>query len=178
MEYKKDKRTKNLTLRDIFVGDWVQVWSETTERYSPPLKIIQICDDGTIYLVTSDEERPTPWEENIKNVDVLPITPELLKGFGFEAVEGRPELLAEVAGIWPGFLTAGELEGWNIFLIYYNKIPIGYIIESQETGFCAFCRPTTGIYTDYAHKLFDELIKNKVLENVSFEWKGLNTTQI
>ena len=83
MEYTKDKRTKNLTLRDIHVGDWVQVWSETTERYSPPLKIIQICDDGTVYLVTSDEERPTPWEEDIKNVDALPITPELLKGFGF-----------------------------------------------------------------------------------------------
>ena len=84
MEYKKDKRTKNLTLRDIHVGDWVQVWSETAERYSPPLKIISIHDDGTIYLVTSDEERCTPFEENIKNVDALPLTPELLKGFGFE----------------------------------------------------------------------------------------------
>ena len=86
MEYRKDKRTKNLTLRDIHVGDWVQVWSETTERYSPPLKIIQICDDGTIYLVTSDDERCTPLEEDIKNVDALPITPELLKGFGFYVV--------------------------------------------------------------------------------------------
>ena len=84
MEYKKDKRTKNLTLRDIHVGDWVQVWSETTERYSPPLKIIQICDDGTIYLVTSDEERCTPWEEDIKNVDALPIDGDILVGFGFE----------------------------------------------------------------------------------------------
>ena len=84
MKYKTDKRTKNLTLRDIHVGDWVQVWSEQAERYSPPLKIIQICDDGTIYLVTSDEERCTPWEEDIKNVDALPITPELLRGFGFE----------------------------------------------------------------------------------------------
>ena len=83
MKYRKDKITKNLTLRDIHVGDWVQVWSEQTERYSPPLKIIQICDDGTIYLVTSDEERTTPWEEDIKNVDALPITPELLVGFGF-----------------------------------------------------------------------------------------------
>ena len=72
MEYKKDKRTKNLTLRDIHVGDWVHVWSEQTERYSPPMKIISIHDDGTIYLVTSDEERCTPFEENIKNVDALP----------------------------------------------------------------------------------------------------------
>ena len=87
MEYKKDKRTNNLTLRDIHVGDWVQVWSETTERYSPPLKIISIHDDGTIYLVTSDDERPTPFEEDIKNVDAIPITPELLQGFGFDVVQ-------------------------------------------------------------------------------------------
>ena len=87
MEYKKEKRTKNLTLRDIHVGDWVQVWSDITERYSPPLKIISIHDDGTIYLVTSDEERPTPWEENIKNVDAIPITQELLQGFGFDVVQ-------------------------------------------------------------------------------------------
>ena len=95
MEYRKDERTKNLTLRDIHVGDWVQVWSETTERYSPPLKIIQICDDGTIYLVTSDEERPTPWEEDIKNVDALPITSELLKGFELEVkhVDGFGRML-------------------------------------------------------------------------------------
>ena len=78
MEYKTDKRTKNLSLRDIHVGDWVQVWSEMTGRYSPPLKIIQICDDGTIYLVTSDEERCTPWEEDIKNVDALPIDGDIL----------------------------------------------------------------------------------------------------
>ena len=87
MEYKKDKRTKNLTLRDIHVGDWVQVWSEHTERYSPPLKIISIHDDGTIYLVTSDEERCTPFEEDIKNVDALEVTTELLKGFGFDIVK-------------------------------------------------------------------------------------------
>ena len=87
MKYRKDKRTENLTLRDIHVGDWVQVWSETTERYSQPLKIISIHDDGTIYLVTSDEERTTPWEEDIKNVDALPITKELLQGFGFGVVQ-------------------------------------------------------------------------------------------
>ena len=95
MEYRKDIRTKNLSLRDIHVGDWVQVWSEQAERYSPPLKIIQICDDGTIYLVTSDEERPTPWEEDIKNVDALPITRELLKGFELEVkhVDGFGRIL-------------------------------------------------------------------------------------
>ena len=87
MEYKKDKRTENLTLRDIHVCDWVQVWSEQTERYSPPLKIVEICDDGTIYLVTSGDERCTPFEENIKNIDALPINKELLEGFGFDVIQ-------------------------------------------------------------------------------------------
>lgn len=84
MEYKKDNRTKNLTLRDIHVGDWVQVWSEETERYSPPLKITQICDDGTVYLIIDEENRLDPWEENIKDIDALPIDTDLLRGFGFE----------------------------------------------------------------------------------------------
>ena len=97
MEYKKDKRAKNLTLRDIHVWDWVQVWSEITERYSTPLKIIQICDDGTIYLVTSEEERCTPFEENIKNVDALEITKELLQGFCFDVIpKDYPEDESEV----------------------------------------------------------------------------------
>ena len=86
MEYNKDKRTKNLTLHDIHVGDWVQVWSDATERYSPPRKITQICDDGTVYLEGSDEGRPILWVENIKNVDALEITRELLGGFGFEVI--------------------------------------------------------------------------------------------
>ena len=84
MEYKTDKRTKNLTLRDIHVDNREHMWSEQTERYSPPLKIIQICDDGTIYLVSSEKERSTPWKKNIKNVYALPITEEVLLGFGFK----------------------------------------------------------------------------------------------
>ena len=95
MEYKKDKRTKNLTLRDIHVGDWVQVWSETTERYSQPRKITQICDDGIVYLEGNEEGRPALWVENIKNVDALPITPELLQGFELEVkhVDGFGRML-------------------------------------------------------------------------------------
>ncbi len=84
MEYRTDKRTKNLTLRDIHVGDWVQVWNGQTKRYSSPLKITQICDDGTVHLITNEENRLNPREENIKDVDALPIDGNLLRGFGFE----------------------------------------------------------------------------------------------
>ena len=144
MEYKKDKRTKNLTLRDIHVGDWVQVWSEQAERYSPPLKITQICDDGTIYLVTSDEERCTPWEEDIKNVDVLPITPELLQGFGFKQI-----------------MESGSFRyGNNNF--YFNT-------NSNELH-GSNC-PDCGFKVEYFHELQDWF--DYLGYDINFEWKGI-----
>lgn len=84
MEYIKDKRTKNLTLRDIHVGDWVQLWRDTIKQYYPPMKIISIDDDGTVGLIIDEEQRFDPMLENIKDIDALPITPDLLKGFGFD----------------------------------------------------------------------------------------------
>lgn len=137
MEYKKDVRTKNLTLRDIFVGDWVQVWSEITKRYSPPLKIIQICDDGTIYLVTSDEEKCTPWEENIKDVDALPITPELLKGFGFELevnkvstkVNYKQQFISYLVKLSGGKYRVGLAFRYLHDLCYYISTSYGLTLE-------------------------------------------------
>ena len=148
MDYKKDKRTNNLTLRDIHVGDWVQVWSEQTERYSPPLKIISIHDDGTIYLVTSDEERPTPWEEDIKNVDALDITRELLEGFGFDVVpKSYPTDEYEV------FYKGEKIcELWK----YSNCCKIGTLCNSYE----------------YFHEFIDEIC-HKLPEILNLEWKGV-----
>ena len=148
MEYKKDKRTKNLTLRDIHVGDWVQVWSETTERYSPPLKIIQICDDGTIYLVTSDEERPTPLEEDIKNVDALEITRELLEGFGFEVIQSKYNEY-EFNVLYDGRIICGFYEYNNC-----NKI---------ETAWSSY---------EYFHKFMD-YIYYILPKTLKLDWKGV-----
>lgn len=147
MEYKKDKRTENLTLRDIHVGDWVQVWSETTERYSPPLKIISIHDDGTIYLVTSDEERLTPWEEYIKNVDALPITTELLKGFGFDVV--------------PKDYPSNESE------VFYNGKKI---CEFDEYINCCEIETEWNSY-EYFHEFINGLYDDSP-EILNLEWKG------
>ena len=148
MEYRKDKRTENLTLRDIHVGDWVQVWSETTERYSPPLKIISIHDDGTIYLVTSDEERPTPWEEDIKNVDALEITPELLQGFGFDVVQK-------------------EYPKDEYDIIYNGK-------KICELWMCSnLCTLETPWQScEYLHEFIDEMC-HELPEILNLEWKGV-----
>ena len=153
MNYKTDKRTKNLTLRDIHVGDWVQVWSETTERYSPPLKIIQICDDGTIYLVTSDEERPTPWEEDIKNVDALPIDGDLLRGFGFEILCDN---------------------------FYYSKNGASVMAQDKQLGILDFfCIDKYGESVKlgdiaYMHELQQALHEERnFIGNFNIEWKGI-----
>ena len=149
MEYKKDKRTKNLTLREIHVGDWVQVWSDITERYSPPLKITQICDDGTIYLVTSDEERCTPWEEDIKNVDALPITKELLQGFGFDVVQK-------------------DYPAHHKSKVFYNSKKICDIFEYEN-----LCQiTTTWNYWEYFHEFMDGMY-DRFSELLSLEWKGV-----
>ena len=157
MEYKKDKRIENLTLRDIHVGDWVQVWSEKTERYSPPLKIIQICDDGTIYLVTSDEERPTPWEENIKDVDALPITPGLLKGFGFNFGSSKKCLVLK---------PDREIDGVSRKIFHGNTF-IGLLCEYSE-GSVAFVAKR---YCKYMHELSYSIAEH--FQSVELEWKGL-----
>ena len=146
MEYKKDKRTRNLTLRDIHVGDWVQVWSEMTERYSPPLKITQICDAGTVYLTGRAEERPTPWEENIKDIDALEITPELLRGFGFEVIPGKYKK-DELKVLYDGRRICGFYE-------YNNKI---------ETTWDSY---------EYFHKFMDYI--NYIFpKTFNLEWKGV-----
>ena len=167
MEYRTDKRTKNLTLRDIHVGDWVQVWSETTERYSPPLKIIQICDDGTIYLVTSDEERCTPWEEDIKNVDALPIMEDVLLGFGFIEDKDNPNtyklLLEEREGSYPDNY------------LYAEKCRIGYDFYFKDYKFNDFAPEIENeplpVYENYIHELQEMMYYFFKVHKL--EWKGI-----
>ena len=160
MEYKKDTRTKNLTLRDIHVGDWVQVWSEQTERYSPPLKIIQISDDGTIYLVTSDEERCTPWEEDIKNVDALPIDADLLKGFGFSKLPLTLELAYKML-----IDSDCEHEIFKLknFPLYVDLIE--HTAYKMQKDYC--CRICYNNFNDLQHNMF------YWLPDINFEWKGV-----
>ena len=148
MKYKKDERTKNLRLRDIHVGDWVQVWSEQTERYSPPLKIIQICDDGTVYLIGSEEERPTPWEEDIKNIDALPITPELIEGFGMKIVKN-------------------EYQKYRYY-VYYNG---DYVCELRKI-ISGYKLKTLWHNCDYFHEVVD-FIRFYCPRMLNLEWKGI-----
>ena len=151
MEYKKDKRTRNLTLRDIHVGDWVQEWSPLTERYDPPTKVMSISDDGDVLLIYDDKRRLTPNEARIKNIDALPITPDLLRGFGFE-----------VHGIVDGDFC-GEYQEVYLNCRYIGKfLYLERILVNFETD--------KGV-RDYMHELITYLYEKDI--DIKLEWKGV-----
>ena len=151
MDYIKDKRTKNLTLRDIHVGDWVQEWSPLTERYDPPTKVMSISDDGDVLLIYDDKHRLTPNEARIENIDALPITPDLLRGFGFE-----------VHGIVDGDFC-GEYQEVYLNCRYIGKfLYLERILVNFETD--------KGV-RDYMHELITYLYEKDI--DIKLEWKGV-----
>lgn len=154
--YKKETRTKNLTLRDIHVGDWVQVWSPTVERYSPPMKITSIHEDGTIYLSLGEGCECDPWEEDIKNVDALPITEDVLRGFGFSFM--------------PTSKTQYLHEYYKV--AYYKETLVGFLCKdvNGKTVFDAATR-----YVSYIHEYQTAIYENEL--DIHLEWKGVNKQQ-
>ena len=97
---KKTQITKNLTIRDIHVGDWVQCWSEKECRYISPVEVVAVQIDGTVHVRMGNISIIT----NVSNVDELPVTLDLVKKFGFEYDSER--------GAW--FSKDGELVYYHI----------------------------------------------------------------
>ena len=153
MEYKKDTRTKNLTLRDIHVGDWVQEWSPLTERYDPPTKVMSISDDGDVLLIYDDKHRLTPNEARIENIDALPIDADLLRGFGFEKLCDN---------------------------FYYSKDGASVMAQDKQLGVLDFfCIDKYGESVSlgdiaYMHELQQALHEERnFIETFKLEWKGI-----
>ena len=153
MEYKTDKRTKNLTLRDIHVGDWVQVWRPLPKEYTPPMKVSSIHYDGTVYLVSDDEGHCNPYEANIKDIDALPIDGDLLRGFGFEKLCDN---------------------------FYYSKNGVSVMAQDKQLGVLDFfCIDKYGESVKlgdiaYMHELQQALYEERnFIETFEPEWKGV-----
>ena len=135
MEYKTDKRTKNLTLRDLHVGDWVQAWRPLPKEYTPPMKVSSIHYDGTVYLVSDDEGHCNPYEANIKDIDALPIDGDLLRGFGFEKLCDNFYYSKEGASVMAQDKQLGILDFFCIDK-YGESVKLGdiaYIHELQQS---------------------------------------------
>ena len=83
----KEYRPENLSLRDIHVGDWVQIWNRQKKAYSRPMMVSNIDITGTIGLVEDPDDCLKDilyTQADIKDINAMPITPERLRGFGFE----------------------------------------------------------------------------------------------
>ena len=153
MEYRTDKRTKNLTLRDIHVGDWVQEWSPLTERYDPPTKVMSISDDGDVLLIYDDKHRLTPNEARIENIDALPIDADLLRGFGFEKLCDNFYYSKEGASVMAQDKQLGVLDFFCIDK-YGESVSLGDIA--------------------YMHELQQALHEERnFIETFKLEWKGI-----
>lgn len=80
------KMCKNhLTLHELRIGDWVQEYSDITEKFSMPMYVSAIFEDGTVYLNFNGNEGDI-WEANIDDIAPIKIETDILKGFGFEYV--------------------------------------------------------------------------------------------
>lgn len=150
-----ETRTKNLTLRDVHVGDWVQVWSPVTNRYMPPTKIFALFEDGTVYHAISDDQGDF-FEDNIENVDALPITAELLEGFGFEIERSTDNPFCKTVKV------------------LLNGICFGGILMDCKPNIILFVGYFECVAT-YMHHLTNYItVRHK---DIKLEWKGVDTSK-
>lgn len=77
----KTKRTKNLSLREIHVGDWVQAWNPWKRMYTKPMKLKIIAET----VVTHTDDGYTHFIK-VENIDSLPITHDTLIALGFKEI--------------------------------------------------------------------------------------------
>lgn len=148
MEQETIKRTRNFSLRKIHVGDWVQVWMLHYKTYYRPTIVTAIHDNGTIYHTTK-KGHPKPFVDIIEDVDMIPITEEILLGFGFDLRE-------------PHF----DISGKELKSVYWHDMYIGHL-HKQNTSCILRVR---GAGVSFVHEL-QELFEYNNME-IELKWKG------
>ena len=148
MEQETTKRTRNFSLRKIHVGDWVQVWMFGLKRYTIPGKVTDISDKGYIFY-TLYEGQCISYLCKIENVDMIPITEEILLGFGFKLRE-------------PQFnISDKELKS-----VYWRDTYIGHL-HKQNTSCILRVR---GAGVSFVHELQELFEYNNM--GIELKWKG------
>ena len=132
-------------------GDDVKKLEPASGRLADGVYLIDTKGNAVpcIFLDTSDEEQSPPWEEDIKNVDALPITADLLKGFGFEVgrmSDDRGTPYQEV-----------EYKGKYVGALYYYR---------EEKAYLYVCRHNCM----FMHELIAYNHRNNI--HMNLEWKG------
>ena len=79
------KGLKGLTLRDIHVGDWARYKTNRMDKCTGPMEIVAIYKDGHVAFDRRDGRHEIV---PINEVFALPITHNILRGFGFDMIMG------------------------------------------------------------------------------------------
>lgn len=85
-EMEDTKKTEQLSLYDLRIGDYIQEWREIPGVFSMPMYVSCIFDDGDLYL-NFDGNEADPWDAKIKDVFDIPIDWGILPHFGFFEVD-------------------------------------------------------------------------------------------
>lgn len=133
---------QHLTVNDIFIGDYVQEWSEIPDKWSMPMYIDGIFCDGDLYL-NFDGNEADPWEAKIKDVFDIPIDWGILPHFGFFEVENH--LFQLEVGEWQ--IAVHVFKVCNIFL--------ANVMLSNKNG-KAILLGSVGSIRELQHKFYDE----------------------
>lgn len=96
-EMEDTKKTEQLSLYDLRIGDYIQEWREIPGVFSMPMYVSCIFDDGDLYL-NFEENEADPWEANVKDVYDIPIDWGILSHFGF--FESDTHLFTIEQGDW------------------------------------------------------------------------------
>ena len=79
---------RNLRLEELFIGAWVRQWRKMPDCFSSPMYVCGLFSNGKMYL-DIDDNCGDPFDAEIKDVTPIPITEDMLRGFGFVPTKGE-----------------------------------------------------------------------------------------
>lgn len=138
----------------LFTGAWIQVYNDFADRFTPPAKVTGLFSDGTVYY-SFGEESGDPFEDEIKFIYGIPVSQEMLTGFGFCVSEPMEDVIgSQVSHVY----YQGEYVG-VLFLI--KRSPCVRVVFAHE---CYVCWTI--------HELLRTMDKYDI-DISKIEWKGV-----
>ena len=96
-------------MSELFPGCWIQVYNEFSERFTPPAKVTALFDDKTVYYSFGDDSGD-PFEDEIRLIHGIPVSQEMLRGFGFDVSGPMTNLIgSQIAQVYYQFKYVGVL---------------------------------------------------------------------
>ena len=104
-------------MSELFPGAWIQVYNAFSGRFTPPAKITALFDDKTVYY-SFGEDSGDPFEDEINLIHAIPVSEEMLRGFGFDVSEPTTDMI-----------------GSQVAHVYYQGKYVGVLFVSKHSPY-------------------------------------------